>query len=274
MLDYAANAQKYWPPDQIRTLAAEKYGSQEALDMTLLDFLGWGWSAEPSQDLDAYWATVEQNLRNGQVRLLFVADEIPAELRRIIEFLNEHMPLVEVLGVEIRQYQSQGIQALVPRIVGQTESARQQKRPSSGTARKTTKEEFLNACPENTRGFFNRLFSEAAEPRFTISWGTKGFSLRKQLKEGQMASFFFGYPPGAVSEYSHLPSFQAYLGYIQDADARGSLHKALLEHIPFEQRGQHTREIRLDEEGLPKAGAGLSAVLEIAGKVADSGDAM
>jgi hypothetical protein len=37
-------------------------------------------------DLDTYWDTVEQNLRNGQVRLLFVADEIPSELRRIIEF--------------------------------------------------------------------------------------------------------------------------------------------------------------------------------------------
>jgi len=125
MLDYAANALKYWPPDQIKTLAAEEFGSLEALETTLQNFLGRDESTDSSQDLEAYWATVEQNLRNGQVRPLFVADEIPAELRSIIEFLNEHMPLVEVLGVEKRQYQIQGIQALVPRIIGQTEYARQ-----------------------------------------------------------------------------------------------------------------------------------------------------
>ena len=42
------------------------------------------------------------------MRLLFVADQIPKELRRIIEFLNEHMSRIEVLGVEIRQYERDG----------------------------------------------------------------------------------------------------------------------------------------------------------------------
>jgi len=32
MLDYAANALKYWPPDQIKTLAVEKFGSVEDLN--------------------------------------------------------------------------------------------------------------------------------------------------------------------------------------------------------------------------------------------------
>ncbi len=103
MLDYAANAQKYWPPDQIRKLAAEQFGGAQELEASLRELLGWEESSDSGPDLDAYWDTVEQNLRTGQVRLLFVADEIPAELRRVIEFLNEHMPLVEVLGVEIRQ---------------------------------------------------------------------------------------------------------------------------------------------------------------------------
>jgi ribosomal protein L30E len=34
---------------------------------------------------------VDANLRAGKVRLVFVADEIPAELRRVVEFLNSQM---------------------------------------------------------------------------------------------------------------------------------------------------------------------------------------
>jgi hypothetical protein len=31
------------------------------------------------------------NLKAGKLRLIFVADELPSELRRIVEFLNEQM---------------------------------------------------------------------------------------------------------------------------------------------------------------------------------------
>jgi hypothetical protein len=127
MLDYAANAQAYWPHDRIRALAADNLGGLEALDAHLADFLELDDPDQSSQAIEGFWASVEKNLRNGEVRLLFVADNIPTELRRIIEFLNEHMPLVEVLGVEIRQYEGQDVRALVPRVIGQTEYARQQK---------------------------------------------------------------------------------------------------------------------------------------------------
>jgi hypothetical protein len=46
------------------------------------------------------------------------------ELRRIIEFLNDQMQNTEVLGIEIKQYTSDGaISTLVPRVVGQTAKA-------------------------------------------------------------------------------------------------------------------------------------------------------
>jgi len=265
MLDYAANAQKYWPPDQIKELAIENFGGLEELNNKLREFIGSDESPEEERDpFDEYWNAVEQNLRSGQVRLLFVADEIPSELRRIIEYLNEHMPLVEVLGVEIRQYAGQDIQALVPRVVGQTESARQQKRNTRPSAKKTTREEFLDACPENTRSFFTRLISEAEQRGFFIAWGTKGFSIRAYLQDGSLATFFYGYPPGVNT--SPVPFFQAYLRYIEDPNVRESLWKKLLAHIPFESKG-YTLEIRLNEEGLQKAEAGLSQVLEVAERV-------
>ena len=79
-------------------------------------------------DQDGFWELVEQNLRAGRVRLVFVADEIPPELRRVIEFLNERMSPTEVIGIEVRQYVGDAdLKTLVPRIVGQTKEARLQK---------------------------------------------------------------------------------------------------------------------------------------------------
>jgi hypothetical protein len=64
------------------------------------------------------------------VRLVFVADVIPPELRRIVEFLNGQMDPAEVLAVELRQYVGQGLTTLVPRIIGRTEKAQQKKAPT------------------------------------------------------------------------------------------------------------------------------------------------
>lgn len=40
MLEYAANATRYWPPDRMRALAVERYGGVDGLDARILDFLG------------------------------------------------------------------------------------------------------------------------------------------------------------------------------------------------------------------------------------------
>jgi hypothetical protein len=49
-----------------------------------------------------------------------VADVIPPELRRIIEFLNKQMDPAEVLGLELRQFAGEGLRTIVPLVVGQT----------------------------------------------------------------------------------------------------------------------------------------------------------
>jgi hypothetical protein len=49
------------------------------------------------------------------VRLLFVADELPPQLRTLIEFLNEQFTKIEVLGVELRQYVGHGESTGAPR---------------------------------------------------------------------------------------------------------------------------------------------------------------
>ena len=120
MLDYAANATLFWRVELLRSWfedEATRAGSTAA--ETLLATLGVG-------DEAAYWSTVQTNLAADRIRLVFVADEIAAELRTIIEFLNRRMTETEVFAIEVKQYiEADGARrTIVPRVIGQTEAAR------------------------------------------------------------------------------------------------------------------------------------------------------
>jgi hypothetical protein len=121
MLDYAANGLVYWSMDALRQAAAETAPiAKKSLNGEVERLIG---SARPD-DIESYWKKVEQNLREGKARLIFVADKIPSELKRLVEFLNEKMSDLEVLAIEVAQYTGEGLRALVPRIIGLTEKAR------------------------------------------------------------------------------------------------------------------------------------------------------
>ena len=114
MLDYAANAIVYWPAETIRTkFEARCEAEGPDGEHVLADFLG------HEANEEEFWEKVKTNLQAGKVRLVFVADEIPSELRRVVEFLNEQMDPAEVLAVEISQYAGKGLKTLVPRVIGQ-----------------------------------------------------------------------------------------------------------------------------------------------------------
>jgi hypothetical protein len=138
MLDYAANAVLYWPVETIRA-RFETTCEQNGLDpaSALAGFLGAGNGEE-------FWQQVKTNLQAGKIRLVFVADEIPQELRRVVEFLNGQMDPAEVLAVEVKQYIGEGkLKTLVPRLVGQTAAARQRKGGASAKQVKLDEETYL-----------------------------------------------------------------------------------------------------------------------------------
>ena len=130
MLDYAANAVVYWPVERLRaTYEASCDANGLDPDDTVLGLVDEG------ETVDAFWDQVGTNLRAGKVRLVFVADELPAELQRVIEFLNVQMSPAEVIGIEVRQYVGQGLKTLVPRVLGQTAEAQQRKGRTGSTRR-------------------------------------------------------------------------------------------------------------------------------------------
>jgi len=150
MLDYAANAVLYWPVETLRARFEESHENPEQ-DLTgFVDDLG--------GDTEQFWWKVKTNLQAGKVRLIFVADEIPAELRRVVEFLNTQMDPAEVLAVEIKQYVGGNLKTLVPRVIGQTVEAQQKK---SGTGKKPSEK------AEAYREFFQHLIDELRERDFT-----------------------------------------------------------------------------------------------------------
>jgi len=82
------------------------------------------------------------------VRLVFVADAIPAELRRIVEFLNEQVDPAEVLAVEIKQYVGGDLKTLVSRVVGQTAEAQRKKAGSAREKRQWVESSFFQDLKE------------------------------------------------------------------------------------------------------------------------------
>lgn len=74
------------------------------------------------QTEEEFWLKVKTNLQARRIRMVFVADRIPPELQRIVEFLNSQMDPAEVLAVEIRHYDGafdgKQVKALVPQVLG------------------------------------------------------------------------------------------------------------------------------------------------------------
>jgi hypothetical protein len=143
MLDYAANAVVYWPVDRLRERFAKTHG--ESANERLDEFL------EDQMQPEEFWQLANKNLQDRNIRLLFVADEIPTELQRIVEFLNEQMDRTEVLAVEIKQFvDRERVQTgLVPRVIGQTAEA-QVKKSTTTSAIPSTVEEIIEAIRQRS----------------------------------------------------------------------------------------------------------------------------
>jgi len=172
MLDYAANAIAYWPIESIRA-KFESYHEKNGKDpRQLLDqFLG------NNVDLEQFWQQVKTNLQAGKIRMIFVADEVPSELQRIVEFLNEQMDPAEVLAIEIKQFVGKGLRTLVPRVIGQTAGAQNKK--SSGIREKKQWDETIFFKDFEDRhniegGLVARKIFDWAQSRHLRNWWGEG----------------------------------------------------------------------------------------------------
>jgi hypothetical protein len=199
ILDYAANAVSYWSIDEIlskfeKTCEAAGKNAEAALDEFLKD----------SFYKDKFWDTVHTNLKAGKIRLLIVADIIPREMQRIIEFLNEQMSPCEILGLEIKQFLGKDLKTLVPRVIGATVNAKSQKTVRTGAAEQWNEERFFsditNKDSLNLR-IYRILYVKSKELFDDILWGfgksTGSFSPFLNV-DGQVNKMFIVYTYGSI----------------------------------------------------------------------------
>ena len=174
MLDYAAHATRYWTADTIRERLQADAGGEDAARERISAFLDGG--SEPTADsYEEFWERVGNNLRDENIRLLFVADRIPSDLAHVVEFLNRHMgPQVEVLAVELKQFRSADFRTLVPRVIGHSDGHRSR---TSSTRRTLTMETFLPEFPDGAvREAARELLERSVHAGATLGWGTAGVS--------------------------------------------------------------------------------------------------
>jgi hypothetical protein len=178
MLDYAANAVAYWPVEQIKAKFEARCEANDGdPDEELATLCG------TDQDAGEFWQQVKTNLQAGRIRLVFLADLIPVELRRVVEFLNEQMDPAEVLAIEIKQYVGEGMKTLVPRVLGQTETARKKKTAGTSVSEKITEGEFLAGIAAD------RTAAEQDVVRHLIAWA-RGQRLDDDFRKGKKGLAF------------------------------------------------------------------------------------
>jgi len=237
MLDYAANAVVYWPIERIRAqfeAACDRRGTDPADKLlTFLDI-----ESGTAADMDMFWQRAQVNLQAGRIRLLFVADEIPPGLRRIIEFLNAQMTPAEVLAIEIKQYATSNrepvLRTLVPRVIGQSITATDRKSATVATAQ-FTEAEFFGELTERLETVDVEVVKRVAA--WARSRGSR-FEFGKSTKHSTFHPCFdhlnVGYWPFAFRTDGNVEFITQYLGKRRPFDSDDAITKLFtqLNQIP------------------------------------------
>lgn len=184
MLDYAANGVLHWRVDTIRGLfesRCARQGLDPAQEVAHL--------LQGDGETENFWERVRTNLTAGKIRLVFVADTIPAPLRRVVEFLNGQMEQAEVFAVEVKQYVGQNLRTLVPSVIGVTAESEQRK-GSGGRGEQWDETSFFEEL-ERRRGkedtAIARRILDRLRPQLSgLGWGrgTKDGSVYLYVRDG------------------------------------------------------------------------------------------
>ena len=225
MLEYASNGHYYWSKEDMRNYAEQ---AAERNHISLQKEIKRLQLGEP-QSVDDYFQQVQDNLREGQIRLVFFMEEAPAELKSLVEFLNKQMERSEVLLVEARQYEHNGMKVITPILFGYTEEARQVKKTVSvttGQKKQWDKESFFRDARERLKNeevnSIKELLDKSQELKCELTWGngkTAGSFSPKWLHIGKYAIFSV-YSDGKLTinfgSFQNNPEHPEFLHYLKD----------------------------------------------------------
>ena len=178
MLDYAAHLEVYWPAERIRAYFEERCRAKGPTRIRKIGEL----LEEEETDTERHSGRAWERISSiGKMRLLFVADEMPMHLQRVVEFLNKYMSPVEVLrgrNQAVRGKQSENTRAACAR-PDRSDAARRHRRRSSADLRsadRTRKPSSPNCArrdpPDEVIGDRAHSMSRQWQHDVEFAWGT------------------------------------------------------------------------------------------------------
>ena len=197
MLDYAAHAHLVSVGKMSETFMKQPNAYERLCK--LLD--------DPEPNVDQFWEAVAENFKDRTLRLLFVADAIPDELAHIVEFLNEKMPDIQVLAVEIKQFPGETTQTLVPRVIGRLAKSRAGSASGGSTRRQLTQDLLLEELPnDDVRAAAIRILNMAEEydTDVHLEWGAASVAIRAISADGERNTIALIYRPSAGGREQHF----------------------------------------------------------------------
>ncbi|AJZ59683.1 hypothetical protein OI25_586 [Paraburkholderia fungorum] len=267
MLDYAANGVAHWKTGHIREAFERRCEADGKVAADVLAaFLAGGEPVGAESFLpDSYWERVESNLRDRRIRLIFVADRIAPELKRLVEFLNEELINVEVLAVEVRQYHLAGFshRVLVPELVGATPLAQVVK--GKGRSGVIDPEDFHEKSSGAAQAFHRQLLASLDDLKALAEWGSLGYAIKFPVGgAGRRVTVAYCYPPDKVQYYFDTS--------LVSAETRRASRDALVQESEgtFTASGQHAANCWIDNENKAKALDALTTAIQRARVQLDS----
>lgn len=123
VIDYAANASRLWTTTHLLEAATAQALADKTTLLARVEKLG----APDYHDVGSLLQAAIEKLGKHDIRIVLFMEEAPPELKAIVEFMNKEMNTVEVLLIEARMYDVNGVIVVSPHLWGFTEEVRERK---------------------------------------------------------------------------------------------------------------------------------------------------
>lgn len=123
VIDYIANSSRLWNKDQLIDAASAQAMADKCTLASRVEQLG----ASDFSTVESLMQAAIDKLGNHDVRIVLFMEAAPPELKTIVEFMNKEMSTVEVLLVEAKMYDVNGVTVVTPCLWGYTDAVRARK---------------------------------------------------------------------------------------------------------------------------------------------------
>jgi hypothetical protein len=151
---------------------------------------------------ESFRNAANENLQSGVFHLIIAVDAMNDELEQIVRYISHHGSAIRVQTLELRLYDAQDHEILVPQLSSQLESI--EKAASPG---KKSLQQVLSSCEnDSVRILLQQFVDEWLKLGNLIEPGTKGLSFRAQVRDQERYVFWALNPNTFSAVFSRLES--------------------------------------------------------------------